>query len=191
MGRSRTLKDGTKRRRWSCGTAVREGASVCDVGRLVRDDDAVHMLQTALASLGADRERLAAEMARVADRAIRAAGEDAAPAAGQLRAGMDRVRRKRERLLDMYLEGEIPKEDMLAMKAAYEAQLDALRARLAAGTAAGPDGAEDLRQRILALLSGERVSEALYKHLLDSLLVYRDKHMELRLKDLPLVFHFR
>ena len=192
VGRSRTLKDGTKRRRWCCGTAVHEGASVCDVGKLVRDDDAVHMMQTALASLPADREQLAAELARIADRAIRASGEDAAASAQRLRAEMDRIQKKRERLLDMYLEGDIPRDDMLAMKGSFDQQLDALRARLDAGAAAvGPDSAEGLRQEILALLSGQRVSEALYKHLLNSLRVYRDKHMELRLNGLPQVFHFR
>ena len=33
VGRFKYLKDGTKARRWSCGTAASEGTTVCDVGR--------------------------------------------------------------------------------------------------------------------------------------------------------------
>ena len=47
VGRFKYLKDGTKIRRWSCGTATNEGTTACDVGKLVRDDDAIQMLKTA------------------------------------------------------------------------------------------------------------------------------------------------
>ena len=53
-----TLKDGTKVRRWSCGTAVSEGREGCGIGKLIRDDDAMHMLKIAMQSLSLDTHEI-------------------------------------------------------------------------------------------------------------------------------------
>lgn len=48
-----------------------------------------------------------------------------------------------------------------------------------------------IERGLLALYqNGETENEAFYKHLLDRLMVFRDRQMELHLQHLPQVFHF-
>ena len=58
--RYKYLKDGTKIRRWSCG---RTG---CAIGKLVRDDDAMMMLETAMQNLPLDKESIVKRMSALA-----------------------------------------------------------------------------------------------------------------------------
>ena len=189
VGRSKNRSDGTKLRRWCCAGAIR---SDCDVGRLVRDDDARNMLKTAIASLNLDRTAMAAEVADLVLQTVRAGQTRDKPEC--LRRELERIQRKKELLLDRFLDGDISGEDMQAMNRKYDALLEEHRAHLCRLEKTGPDLREneaDLRQQILALLNGNAESEAFFKHLLEQLTVLKDRHLELRLKHLPTVFRFR
>lgn len=109
-------KDGTKIRRWVCGNNARNGVRGCSVGRLLRDDDAIQMAQTAIRQLTMDRERF-------------------------------------------------------------------YRSLLLRNT----DG---IRKEIEALLDGAEVSEPFLRNTVDRITVFSDRHLELRLLHLPLVFRF-
>ena len=188
VGRMKKLKDGTKVRRWSCG---REH---CSIGRLVRDDDAMQMLKIALRNLNVDKNALARDMTALVA-GIKPAGErPPRETTEHLRLEMDRVQKKKEVLLDSFLDGVLSKEEMQAMKRKYDDQLTSLRERLEriGETAASPQEIRaNLQEEILQLLEGRKESEAFYKHLLDHLTVFPDRHLELRLKYLPQIFHFR
>ena len=98
--------------------------------------------------------------------------------------------------MDAYFSREISKEDMISFTAKYEQQLSDLRKRLeeAQNRKGSKQDSTALRTQIhsevTAILRGETESEVFYKNLLESLTVFKDRHMELRLKWLPLVFHF-
>ena len=97
--------------------------------------------------------------------------------------------------MDHYFSGDISKEDMLTMKKRYEDQEQSFRERLekaevkqqGSGTA---QLKQDIQTEVTDLLNYQVESEVLSKTLLHSLTVFQDKHMELRLKDLPMVFRF-
>ena len=138
VGRFRYLSNGKRLRRWHCGTAARRGTKDCEVGKLLRDDDAIQMLKTAVTSLPIDRERIVREVAALAVRAIEV---------GMNKNGADK------HLAMELLKSEIQKE-------------------------------------CLSILDGEIESEVFLKNILHSITVFRDRHMELRLNQLPYVFHF-
>ena len=98
--------------------------------------------------------------------------------------------------MDHYFSGDITKEDMLAMKRRYEDQEQSFRERLEKAEVRQQQGSgtAQLKQAIQAevtdLLNYQMESEVLSKTLLNSLTVFQDKHMELRLNDLPMVFRF-
>lgn len=196
VSRMKVLKDGTKVRRWSCGTAVREGTEGCGVGKLVRDDDAMAMLKTALGSLSLDEGTIVRNVTTLAMEGIQAGESGTTDAPERLQFELDRLQQKKEALMDSYFSGDISKEDMLAMKGRYEAQEAALRERLnqaeerlrqGCGTA---QQKESIQEEVAALLKGETESEILSKTLLKDLTVFKDRHMELRLNHLPHVFRF-
>ena len=196
MGRMRTLKDGTKIRRWSCCTAVNEGTDACDVGKLVRDDDAMNMLKIAIQSLQIDSKSIIRNVTTLALDAMQAGESGTTDAPERLQFEIDRLRQKKEAVMDSYFSGDISKEDMMAMKKRYEDQEDAFRKRLIKAEERLQQGSgtgqlkEIIQAEIAALLNGEIQSEVLSKTLLDSLTVFKDRHMELRLNNLPHVFRF-
>ena len=196
VGRFKYRKDGTKIRRWSCGKATGEGAAGCDIGKLVRDDDAMQMLKTAIQSLPVDFEAVIRNVTELALEAVLAGQTTPRDEPERLQQERNRVQQKKEALLDAYFSQEITREDMQAMKERYEHQLKGLQRRLedALKRKENRQDSETLRSKmqseVMAILSGNTESEVFYKILLQSLTVFKDRHMELRLNHLPQVFHF-
>ena len=182
VGHNKKRRDGTKIRRWRCANADR---GQCNIGRIVRDDDAVNMLKIAVQNLHIDRSALADDVAAL----VPADGDRSSGRPESLRHEMDRIRKKKEMLLDRYLEGDIGREDMHIMNDKYDGQLAALRERLQKADDS-PQSPRQLQKEVLRLLDGETVSEAFYKYLAESLTVFRDRRMELRLRSMPQVFCF-
>ena len=98
--------------------------------------------------------------------------------------------------MDAYFSREIPKADMISFAAKYDQQLSDLRMRLeeAVKRKENKQDPEALRGKIqadiTAILQGETGSEVFYKTMLQSLTVFKDRPMELRLNWLPQVFYF-
>ena len=196
VGRFRYLKDGAKIRRWNCATTVKEGTAGCDVGRLVRDDDALQMLQTAIRSLPMDFETVIRNVTDLALEAILTGQTAARDDPHRLRQELDRVQQKKEAVMDAYFSREIPMEDMVSFTAKYEQQRNNLRKRLEEAEKR-KDKRQDsgalrlqIQSEVTAILNGRTESEAFYKNLLQNLTVFKDRHMELRMNWLPQVFYF-
>lgn len=196
VGRIKYLKDGTKIRRWSCGKAVNNGTKACDVGKLIRDDDAIQMLKTALLSLQINTKEVVRNVTVLALEAIQAGDTGIKDDPERLRYEIHRVLKKKEAVIDSYFSQEISREDMQDMKEKYESQIDVFRQRLSRA---------ELRQKasmdpqnlkaaieadVTSILLGETESDVFYKIMLDSLTVFKDRHMELRLQNLEQVFQF-
>lgn len=196
VGRMKTLKDGTKIRRWSCGTAVSQGRTGCSIGKLIRDDDAMHMLKTAVQSLPLNTHAIVRNVTTLALDAIRSTKSSTEEEPEQLQAALERIQQKKESVMDAYFSGDISKEDMLTMNRRYEAQAEDFREQLerAGERKLCGHGLELLREAIqsevTALLCFDTESEVLCKTVLDHLTVFPDRHIELRLNDLPQVFRF-
>ena len=196
VGRVRTLKDGTKVRRWSCGTAVNEGSNGCGIGKLVRDDNAMHMLKLAVRSLSMEARPIIDNVTALAMEAIHAGDSRNTDDPERLRFELDRLQQKKEAVLDHYFSGEISKNDMQAMKKRYEDQIKSYQRQLEKTEAQqGNIGdtvllKQEIQAEISALLDYRVESEVLSKTLLKDLTVFPDKHLELRLNDLPMVFWF-
>lgn len=196
VGRMRVLKDGSKVRRWSCGTATTEGRAGCTIGKLVRDDDAMHMLKTAVQSLSVDTSEIIHNVTTLVLEAIRATQAIVDDKPDQLQFELERIQQKIEAVLDSYFSGDISKDDMLAMKTRYESQSRSLKKRIEDAEKQKALGnvvdslRETIQSEVAALLCFDKESEVLCKTLLQDLTVFPDRHMELRLNDLPQVFYF-
>ncbi len=196
VGRFQYRKDGTKIRRWSCSTATNGGRVACAVGKLVRDDDAMEMLKTAIRSLPMDVTAIIHAVTALVVEAILDSESGTGDTPQHLQRAINRIQQKKEAVLDSYFSEEITKEEMQTMKQNYDSQLEELRQRRREAELRQWEerDAKTLRATIQAevssILNGDRESEGFYKTMLDSLTVFRDRHMELRLHHLPQVFHF-
>ena len=193
VGRFKYLKDGTKIRRWSCGTATKVGTAACDVGKLVRDDDAMQMLKTAIRSLPMDTKAIINNVTALALEAIREGEIGTGDDPRRLEFEIERVQQKKEAVMDSYFSGEISKEDMQAMNRKYDSQMEDLRHRQKEAEREKRDSKTlraAIQSEVSGILNGEIESDVFCKIMLDCLTVLKDRHMELRLSLLPQVFQF-
>lgn len=181
-------KNGKKIRRWSCGSAARQGRAGCDIGKLLLDDDAIQMFQTAIQNLKLDREMIANNVTSRILSAIRSRNTDSDAEQRRIHNEIQSLQKKKERMLDSFFAGTITKDDMLSMKLYYEEQLKSLEVHLCEIKA--EQGDPEIFLAVKQLLNGESENGVFCKYLLESITVYKDRHMELRLKNHPQVFNF-
>jgi len=196
VGRLKYLKDGTKIRRWSCSRATNEGTAGCNVGKLVRDDDAMQMLKTAIGHLPVDFDAVIRNVTELALEAVLMGQTASWDDSDRLRQELDRTRKKKEAVMDAYFSREISKKDMVSFTTKYEQQLIDFRKRLEETQKRKDEKknsaalSEQILAEVISVLNGKTESEVFYKTLLQSLIVFKDRHMELRLNWLPQVFYF-
>ena len=127
--------------------------------------------------------------------AVRSSEEAPGESARHISAGMERIRQRREAVLDSYFAHEITVSDMQAMCQRYDDELDRLRRQWE--TCQRREGGrspaalrEDIRSAVKSILCAETESRVFYRSMLDGVTVFPDRHIELRLTKLPHVFHF-
>lgn len=196
VARTKKQKDGSRRRRWSCGTAAAEGCRLiearhgrtgCDVGKTLSDKLAAEILRQTLGAMRLDRELLADSAANIVLEAIQAGERRRAGGAERLEREIARLAQKRGDMLDAFLARSITEADMALLRERYDREEQVLQARLeAARTAAAPAALwEDIRRHAAGIISGSTHSEIFYKSILDHMTVYKDHSVEVRLSCLP------
>lgn len=196
VSRVRYQKDGNRKRRWCCSTALRSGVNGCSVGKLINDDDAKEMVKAAIRSLKLDLNQLAAELTEDIMAAHRAEQRVQRTQIGKIRTEVEQTKKKREKVMDCYFSGEIAKDDMDTMCARYDKNLEMLGDKLAKCERENihpphENTEEEIMRQLMEITTGEGNSEISYQILVHSITVFRDRHMELKLEQLEHIFHFR
>jgi len=200
VARKKARKDGSLYRRWSCYTATSEGLKRrdpqgnevgCDIGRLLREELALDILRQSLAALRMDREEIIRNVTSLALEAIQIGEEGSADRAEELEYEISRLNKKKADVLDAFFSGQITKEEMRLVNQRYDRELEVLQRRLEAARARGSVTyeteklREDVSRQVAAIVNGKADSEALYKNVLDRMVVYKDKKVEVYLNLLP------
>ena len=189
VSRLKCRKDGTKVRRWRCGNVVRNGSAACTVGWSLRDEAAVRMLFDALGSLNLNRGEIAAQVADLLCENSSGAGKHIE----QLDYQIEKIQRKKLVLLDSYLSLNITEEEMSVLKREYENRIAALQTRAEEEIRDRTEREgrrEQLKMQVESILAGETVSEIFLKSVLDGVTVFKDRHVELTLLEIPQVFRY-
>ena len=98
--------------------------------------------------------------------------------------------------MDGYFSGEISKEDMQSMNRKYDCQMEELHQRWKDVELRQKENRDTktlrstIQSEVMDILSGKIESEVFYKSMLNSLTVFKDRHMELRLNLLSQLFRF-
>ena len=205
VSRQKKRRDGSSYRRWSCYTAVSEGAAHwdpqgnragCDVGRALRDEVAMDMVKQALRTLQMDTDQMTGSATALALEAIQAVGQGGGESREKLELELEQLNRKREAALDAFFSRDITRAEMRRMTDRYgreaaelQARLDKVRARAETARETAAIG-EDIRKRVADIVGGKGDSEVFYKNILDHMVVYRDRRVEVRLNLLPQTWRF-
>lgn len=192
-------------RQWRCGTACREGTAQhcitsetrwgCDVGKLLNDANAFEMLLTALRSLQIDFSAIISNVTALALNVLRAEN-NCHTESNSIRKEISQVEEKMTKMMDCYFNDEIIKEEMQMMRERYTRDLIHLHCKLEHTEKIETDekhctaNYQNIHEVLSGILSGEIHSDAFCKTILDQITVFKDKHVELTLVQLPHTFFF-
>jgi len=187
VARQKKAANGNVYLRWSCSKAVRFGSSPdgCSIGRLLRDDDAKHMVRQALASLKLNYEAILSDLTSFI-------GQVESSNQTQWEEERTRLKKKKEAAMDAYFSGHITVQDMQDMINRYQQELNLIHAQLHKNDAeARQTQAQQAEKVASSMLDGKLDGEAFYKNLVEQITVFPDRHLELKLHGLPHIFHFQ
>lgn len=200
VSRYKKRKDGTKYRKWGClaatdhntGRVDAEGNPIgCNIGRMIRDEVAMDILRQGIQSLQMDTDWIIRNVSALALEAIREGETESADTEEQLQYQIDQLTKKKEAVLDAFFSQTVTKEEMRLMNERYDQELAALDQRMQAVREKqklcydASSLADDVRQKVKAIVCGETDSEVFYKNILDHMTVYRGGRVELHLNLLP------
>lgn len=200
VSRYKKRKDGTRYRKWGClaatdhhtGRVDAEGNPVgCNIGRMIRDEVAMDILRQGIQSLQMDTDWIIRNVSALVLEAIREGESENADTEDQLQYQIDQLTKKKEAVLDAFFSQTVTKEEMRLMNEHYDQELAALDQRMQAVREKqklcydASSLADDVRQKVKAIVCGETDSEVFYKNILDHMTVYRGGRVELYLNLLP------
>ena len=200
VARKRERKDGSFHKYWCCYTAINEGKRHldpqgnqvgCDIGKVIRDDLALDILKQVIATLKVDRKWIISNVTDIAMEAIQEGETDSTDSAERLEYEISQIMKKKEAVLDAFFSRSITKDEMRMMNERYDKELAELNSRMDVVKARQRIVYEtstlrdDVRKQVTSIISGDQGSEVFLKNVLDHMVVFQDKRIEVRLNLLP------
>ena len=200
VSRKKTRKDGSLYKRWSCYTATSEGQKRidvrgnevgCDVGKLLRDELALDILQQSLTTLRMDRDRIIQNVTALALEAIQMCEEGSTDRVEALEYEISQLKQKKADVLDAFFSKQITKEEMQLVNQRYDRELEDFQRRLEGVreresiTYEKDQLEKDVGRQVVDIVNCRADSEVLYKNVLDHMVVHKDRKIEIFLNLLP------
>jgi len=177
---------------WRCGAAAKHGAAGCGAPS-VNDKEARRMVRQAFCTLEFDRQGETEALLAAIDRVARAEGAEPERVCA---AGLYRVRDKKRRLLELYMENGITKREFEEANGAYCARENALLKELEeinGGKKRSGDpkeGGRGIGAFLNGLSRGALWSDAFYRAMLEVITISGDNTAKLRFKGLSVAWIF-
>ena len=202
VARYKPRKDGSIYKAWRCYNAVRNGRLRKDrdgneigcSGFSLREEDLVHIMSLVCRSLKYDREKIIKNLLSVIRSVIAMdmGGNDAE----NLRERIKEIEDKRGELLDLYMSGDISKDEFLRARRKYDDEIaewteriDGTDRRKALGDRRDVVS-DDAEKAIGEIIGGVECDGEFYRHILDRIAVHDRDHFDVYLKSLPYKWSF-
>ena len=202
VARYKPRKDGSIYKAWRCYNAVRNGRLRKDrdgneigcSGFSLREEDLVHIMSLVCRSLKYDREKIIKNLLSVIRSVIAMdmGGNDAE----NLRAQIKEIEDKRGELLDLYMSGDISKDEFLRARRKYDDEITELQERIDGTDRRKALGnrwdvvSDDAEKAIREIIGGTECDGEFYGHILDRIVVHDRDHFDVYLKSLPYKWSF-
>ena len=202
VARYKPRKDGSIYKTWRCYNAVcngrlrkdRDGNEIGCSGFSLREEDLVHIMSLVCRSLKYDREKIIKNLLSVIRSVIAMdmGGNDAE----NLRAQIKEIEDKRGELLDLYMSGDISKDEFLRARRKYDDEITELQERIDGTDRRKALGnrrdvvSDDAEKAIGEIIGGVECDGEFYRHILDRIAVHDRDHFDVYLKSLPYKWSF-
>lgn len=202
VARYKTRKNGKCYKAWRCNEAAKHGSPRIDKagyrvgcrGLSIRNEDAIYIMYLVTKSLKCNKEKIAEDLLSAIKPII--AMDTSGTDAGKLRARIKDIEDKRARLVDIYLSGDIAKDEFSAGRSKCDVQIAELRSVIDS-----MDGQRAvIRQQklmgeisgaISEIIGGVEYEDELYRRLLDKMVVNDKDNIDVYLKMLPMKWSYR
>lgn len=201
VARYKTRPDGSTYKAWRCLEASRNGAPHVDgtgkqegcVGQGIRNEDLIHVMCLLTKGLKYNRQKTADDLLSIIYSIVALDAEEISPE--KTKAQIEDLENKQIRLIDLYLSGEITKEEFTAARVKYEEkivnlQLISQNADMQDSVTGQRNRVKEIRDAVLEMMGGMEYEDEFYRQILDKIIVYDRDHMDVYLKFLPYKWKF-
>lgn len=200
VSRGRKRKDGSRYKVWRCSTRTAEGKKHvdpagneigCEVGYQLRDEIGLAMVRQSVKMLKLDTQALIRDVTCIVLKAMEASQDGSRLRIKHLKKELAQMESKKKGVLDAFFAKEISKDDMKLMNAEYDHRIAELTDKIEETEQQenlSYDAATletNIRAKVTDIVSGEVMSSNFCGNLLDHILAYPDRHMEVQMKFLP------
>ncbi len=202
VSRSKKRKDKSMYKAWRCYEGVKNGSPHIDntgnqVGcycMSINDGDAKLMLRGVVKSLQSDTQAVVGNLSAIIKKVL-----DSNPQDGKTDNIQDKIKQiaeKKQRLLELYLNKDISKQNFQAMNAKCDQETEEIvkamencKKQAVLWENQGKLMA-DISASLKSLTSGEQWDDIFYRHILDKIMVYNEKRIDISLSLMPVKWRF-
>ena len=202
VARYKTRKDGSRYKAWRCNEAAKHGSPHIDkagnqvgcTGLSIRNEDATHIMYLVTKSLKYNKEKITNNLISIINSiiAMDTTGTDATKLKTQIAAIED----KRTKLIDIYMSGDISKDEFSAARAKCDAEIAELQSvidsidKQQAMIEHQQQLVNEITEAIKEIVGGVEYEDEFYKHILDKMVVNDKDHIDVYLNLLPLKWSY-
>ncbi len=202
VARYKTRNDGSRYKAWRCNEAAKHGSPHIDKagnhvgcsGVSIRNEDATHIMYLVTKELKLKHQRIKSNLLKVIQSiiAMDTTGTDVERLKGQINVIED----KRTKLIEIYMSGDITKEEFSAARSKCDAEIRELQSVIDS-----IDKQQELitqQQELIAeigdsigeIIDGVEYDDEFYKQILDKIVVHDRDHIDVYLNLLPLKWSY-
>lgn len=202
VARCKTRKDKSKYKAWRCYKGVKYGSPHTDgagnsigcFGASIRNEEALHIMYLVCRQLPIDRRRISNNLIKTINKVISMdmTGVDTDTPEGQIEA----AQKKRTDLIELYISGEIDRNEFAALREKYGAEIENLKSmegnikKQPTGPAKQKEPVKDIKKAVEELIDGIEYEDEFYTQLLDKMVVNDRENIDIYLNLLPIKWSY-
>ena len=202
VARYKTRRDGSRYKAWRCNEAAKHGSPHTDKagnkvgcsGISIRNEDATHIMYLVMKELKLNQTKITDKLISVIEPIISMdwTGTDIE----KLKGRMDTIEEKRTKLIDIYMSGDITKEEFHAARSKCDAEISELKAvidsigRQQTMTKRQQELMREIRDAMNEIVNGVEYDDEFYKHILDKMVIGDRDNIDVYLNLLPMKWSY-
>ena len=202
VARYKTRKDGSRYKAWRCNEAAKHGSPHVDkagnqvgcTGLSIRNEDATHIMYLVSRDLKYNREKITENLLSIIESII--AMDTTGTDIGKLKVQIQTIEDKRTNLIDLYMSGDVTREEFTAARTKCDAEIAELQSVIDSidkqqlMIKQQQELVKEITDAIGEIVGGMEYEDEFYKQLLDKMVVIDKNNIDVYLNLLPMKWNY-
>lgn len=202
VARYKTRKDGSRYKAWRCYEAANHGSPHIDkagnqvgcTGLAIRNEDAIHIMYLVSKGLKYNREKITNNLLAIIESII--AMDTTGADVEKLKAQIAAIEDKRTKLIDIYMSGDVTKDEFAKARKKCDAEIAELQSvidsidKQQAMVKQQQELIKEISDAISEIVGGMEYEDEFYSQLLDRMVVYDRDNIDVYLNLLPMKWSY-